>query len=152
MIVMFRKNVAHQEEKTYEISDDLVAPAPKHVLLLEDEAELASNLKEILEANGFAVAVVQNGAAGLQQLMGKEFDAIVCDMVMPGLPGDMFYLAVQRTKPHLCKRFVFITGHRADPKIDAFIRQTKGLLLWKPFQGHELLDAIQTVLRKAEPA
>jgi DNA-binding response OmpR family regulator len=150
--MFIKKNIAHQEEKTHVITNDDVAPAPKQILLLEDEPELASNLKEILEQNGFGVVVVQNGAAGLQQLMGREFDAIVCDMVMPGLPGDMFYLAVQRTKPHLCKRFVFITGHRADPKIDAFIRQTRGLLLWKPFEAHELLDAIQTVLRKAESA
>jgi len=49
----------------------------------------------------------------------------------------------------LCCRFVFTSGHRADPKIDLFIRSVRGLVLWKPFQAHELLDALKTVLRKA---
>jgi hypothetical protein len=60
----------------------------------------------------------------------------------------MFYLAVERTKPHLCKRFIFMTGHRGDPKIDEFIRRVKGLMLWKPFEMYMLTEAIQTVLKK----
>ena len=82
-------------------------------------------------------------------VLRTDYDAIVCDMVMPGFPGDMFYLAVQRVRPQLCRRFVFTTGHRADPKIDQFIRQVKGLMVWKPFQPHELIEAIKTVVRKA---
>lgn len=144
-----RKVTAYQEEKTYEIPDDLVAPDPRRILLLEDDGQLAANLKEILESHQYLVTIVSDGAAGLQQLLAADFDVIVCDMVMPGFPGDMFHMAVQRTRPHMCKRFVFTTGHRADPKIDAFIRRVKGLMLWKPFQVHELLDAIETVLRKS---
>ena len=30
---------------------------------------------------------------------------------MPTMAGDMFYLAVQKTKPQLCSRFLFVTGH-----------------------------------------
>ena len=144
-----RKVTAYQEEKTYEIPDDLVGPEPRRILLLEDDGQLAANLKEILESHQYLVTIVADGAAGLQQLLAADFDVIVCDMVMPGFPGDMFYMAVQRTRPHMCKRFVFTTGHRADPKIDAFIRHVKGLMLWKPFQVHELLDAIETVMRKS---
>jgi DNA-binding response OmpR family regulator len=124
----------------------------RHILLLEDDLELARTLKDLLESADFVVDVVPNGAEGLKQILIRDYDAIVCDMVMPNFPGDMFYLAVQRTKPHLCRRFVFSTGHRADPRIDGFIRQVKGLVLWKPFQPHELFDAIQTVLRKGGTA
>ena len=75
-----------------------------------------------------------------------------CDMVMPNFPGELFYCAVQRIQPHICARFVFMTGHRADEKIDAFIRQVGGVMLWKPFKQQELLHAISLVLTKAEPA
>ena len=57
--------------------------------------------------------------------------------------------AVERVRPHLCKRFIFMTGHTGDKEIDTFIRGVRGLMLWKPFQIHEVLDAIKIVLRKA---
>jgi len=49
----------------------------------------------------------------------------------------------------LCRRFVFMTGHKADPKWDNFIREIGGLILWKPFQMHELVEAVQTVMGTA---
>ena len=66
----------------------------------------------------------------------------------PNLSGDMFYMAVERTKPNLCKRFIFMTGHKGDPKIDAFIRKVRGLMLWKPFELHDLQATIEAILKK----
>jgi DNA-binding NarL/FixJ family response regulator len=71
-------------------------------------------------------------------------------MIMPGFPGDMFYRAVERIRPHLCKRFLFMTGHTGDRQIDQFIRGVRGLMIFKPFQLHELLEAMRVVLNKAE--
>jgi len=58
-------------------------------------------------------------------------------------------LFVERVKPMLCKRFIFMTGHKADPKWDSFIRGVRGLILWKPFQMHELLTAMRTIFRRS---
>ncbi len=60
----------------------------------------------------------------------------------------MFYVAVERTKPALAKRFVFITGHQTDAKIAAFLKQIRGLCLFKPFQMQQLLETIEVVLKK----
>ena len=68
-----------------------------------------------------------------------------CPMAMPKLPGDMFYLAVQRTNPHLCDRFIFMTGHRADAKIVAFLHKVSGLVLLKPFELRDLMTHLQIV-------
>jgi DNA-binding NarL/FixJ family response regulator len=95
------------------------------------------------------VVRVPSGAEGLKKLMASDFDVIVCDMVMPGFPGDMFYLAVSRTKPYLLKRFIFMTGFQGDRKIDEFIRRIRGVVLWKPFQFHEMMERIDAVLAKA---
>ena len=140
---------APSEVKTFEIPDDMVMPERMEVLLLEDDISLAENLREILESYNCRVVQVRNGAEGLQKILSMDFDAIVCDMVMPTFPGDMFYVAVQRCRPHLCNRFIFTTGHRANPKIDEFIRGIRGLMLWKPFQTHELVDAIKVVVKKS---
>src|SRR5438046_5891843 len=115
-------------------------------LLLEDNVDLASSIKEFLELYSWKTVHVTNGVNGLRKLMVMDFDVILCDMVMPAFPGDMFYRAVERVKPSLCSRFIFMTGHKADPKWDTFIREIGGLILWKPFQMHELVSAVQTVL------
>ena len=71
---------------------------------------------------------------------------------MPKMPGDMFYRAVERIRPHLCRRFLFMTGYKREPRIDSFIRDVNGNLLWKPFPLEDLMAAIRTVLAKAATA
>src|SRR5258706_10605014 len=120
------------EQKTYEVSDDEIPQSPRHLLLVEDDQAFAEILKEFLETSNFIVTLAKNGVEGLKQVMGADFEVIVCDMLMPQMPGNMFYMAVERTKPALAKRFVFITGHESDPKISAFLKQVRGLSLFKP--------------------
>ena len=108
--------------------------------------EALQQMQEFLELYSCKTVRVTNGVDGLRKIMVVDFDVILCDMVMPAFPGDMFYRAVERVKRELCKRFIFMSGHKTDPKWDAFVRQIGGLMLWKPFQMHELVSALQTVL------
>jgi CheY-like chemotaxis protein len=121
---------------------------PKHILMLEDETALTEELKPFFAYHGYNLVAVTNGVDGLRQIIAQDFSAIICDMMMPSLPGDMFYRAVERTKPQLCKRFIFITGFKGNRDIEEFIRKVNGVMLWKPFETHELMDAIQVVLKK----
>src|SRR5204863_9819839 len=134
------------EEKTHVMPDDLGRPEAHTVLLLEDDPVSANLLKSFLEERDFRVTHVTGGAEGVQKVMAADFDVILCDMVMPAFPGDMFYRAVERTRPSLCSRFIFMTGHKADPKWELFIREIGGLILWKPFHMHELVGAVQSVM------
>ena len=88
------------------------------------------------------MTAVKSGVEGLKAVMAADFDVIVCDMLMPHLPGDMFYLAVEKTKPYLCKKFIFITGHKGLPKIDNFIKSINGTILPKPFHMDTLREMI----------
>ena len=120
----------------------------RSILLLEDDVELALALKSQLEARDFMVTTVENGVDGLREILALDFDAIVCDLMMPKMSGDIFYAAVSRAKPQLCKRFVFITGQGEDPKLAEFIQKVHGLVLHKPFTEEELVQMIE----KAAPA
>ena len=120
----------------------------KTILMLEDDPDLATTLKEFFLNEGFAVTHAVNGVDGLKRIMAGDFNLILCDMLMPHLAGDMFYAAVERVKPNLCKRFIFMTGHQGDPKWDAFVRRVGGIMLFKPFELHVLIEAIQSVLKK----
>jgi len=127
-------------------------PAPrKKILLVDDDATLADLTRMILEENGYDVDVASDGVHGIKKVLENDYSVILCDMVMPNVAGDMFYTAVERVKPHLCRRFLFMTGHHGDRKIDEFIRKVRGLILWKPFQPHVLMESIQAVLQKSGP-
>lgn len=144
-----RTQFAHvHETKTYEIStDEGDVLAVKSILLVEDESAYAEILKEYLETFNYKVTIASDGVQGLKRVMERDFDLVICDLLMPNLPGDMFYVAVERVKPALAKRFIFITGHQENPKIGDFVKRTKSLTLFKPFEMHVLLETIMAALK-----
>ena len=137
-----------ENETVYDISSELLPSAGPSVLILDDDRALTSLLKQFLSAKHYQVEVVESGVEGIRKLMGQNFDVILCDMMMPQMPGTMFYKAVERTKPEMCRRFIFMTGHAGDRKIDDFIRNISGLMLWKPFEMQHLLDALDSIVRR----
>jgi CheY-like chemotaxis protein len=129
-------------------------PAPKHdpsslsVLLVEDDEKFAATVRLFLEGHGFEVEEVRDGKEAIRTVLDRDFDVILCDMIMPSFPGDKFYLAVERIKPQLCRRFIFMTGHRGEPAITEFVGKVGGFILWKPFEFRVMMDAISTLLGK----
>jgi DNA-binding NtrC family response regulator len=117
----------------------------RKVLLLEDDPQFKEIMNDFLRANGFEVVAVQNGVEGVHEILAGDFEVVLCDMMMPTLPGDMFFRAVERMRPHLCDRFIFMTGHRGSPKVNDFIRSVNGTILSKPFQVDDLLEMIAFV-------
>lgn len=114
----------------------------KRILLLEDDAQLSEIIKEFLVMYGYEIVSVHNGVEGVREIIAGDFEVIVCDMMMPKLAGDMFYLAVERMRPYLCERFIFITGQQGNSKVLNFINKVGGLMLTKPFPLNDLLDLI----------
>src|SRR5881397_3128285 len=124
----------------------------KRILLLDDDIELADALKRLLEARNYVVTTVKNGMDGLLEVMALYFDVIICDIMMPSMAGDMFYLAVERTKPQLQDRFIFVTAHAEDPKVNEFLEKTDAQVLTKPVDTDELIRAISLVLKRTHDA
>ena len=114
------------------------------ILILDDEEMLAKFIRYALEPKN-TVTVVSDGVEGVHCVQQNDYDVIICDMMMPKLPGDMFYAAVERIKPHLCSRFIFMTGYTEDQKIKAFIERIDGLMLHKPFKSADVLEMIAFV-------
>jgi len=123
----------------------------KHILLLDDDPDVVSVLKDTLESRHFIVTTAINGVEGLRQVMSQDFDIILCDLMMPTMPGDMFYIAVQRTKPQLVERFIFITGCSENPKVAAFLQTVTAPVIIKPVTSEEVIRVIDEVLKQAAP-
>ena len=122
--------------------DGETAAASSKILLLEDDPAFKEIMTDFLSESGFQVMAVQNGVEGVHQVLASDFEVILCDMMMPTLPGDMFFRAVERMRPHLCERFVFMTGHRNNQKVNEFIQSANGTILTKPFQVDDLMELI----------
>ena len=124
----------------------------KRILLVEDDAELAAMLKEFLEDHSYRVNTVANGVDALKSVMERVYDLILCDVMMPKMAGDAFYYAVQRVKPALCERFIFITAHGDTQRMQEFFNRVSGMVLMKPFHLEDLLQTILLLLRDLEDA
>ena len=120
----------------------------RHVLIVEDEVELALSFKELLEAHGFSVHTAPTGVIALKHILSKEVDAVICDLKLPQLEGDMFYLTVEKTKPEVCDRFIFITGMADNPKFQPFINKMKGRVLFKPVRVEQVLEALNELFAR----
>jgi CheY-like chemotaxis protein len=127
----------------------LQAEGPKKILLVDDDPTFQEIMKDFLVESGYTVVAVQNGVEGVHEVLASDFEVILCDMMMPTLPGDMFFRAVERMRPHLCQRFVFMTGHRGNQKVNDFIAQVHGTILNKPFKVDDLLEMIAFIQVRA---
>lgn len=120
----------------------------KNILLVDDDEALADTLKRLLESRNYLVTTAVNGADALHEVLEFDFDVIICDMLMPKMPGDMFYLAVKKTKPQLASRFLFITGNADNAKVEAFLKSIDALVIFKPVLTEELVRGISLVLKR----
>lgn len=138
-------------ERVYSASEQRHEIKIKHILVVDDDVELADSYKELLESYGYAVTTVSNGVEALKVIMNMDVDAILCDLMMPHMAGDMFYLAVERVKPHLCQRFIFVTAYEGHPQFAPFLKKVNAVALYKPVTLGKLLGTL-SVLFSRNPA
>src|SRR6202030_4236455 len=89
----------------------------KAILVVDDDRQLASALQWILADENFLVDSAFDGEDAMLKVKAHEYDAVICDLKMPRLRGDEFYLKAKQLRPMLSDRFIFITGFAADPNI-----------------------------------
>jgi DNA-binding response OmpR family regulator len=115
----------------------------KAILLVDDDKQLASALQWILADANFLVDVAHDGVEALLKVKAHDYDAVICDLKMPHLRGDDFYLQAREMRPALSDRFIFITGYATDPKIRNFLIENEVKFLVKPFPIKGLIHCVQ---------
>jgi two-component system NtrC family sensor kinase len=116
------------------------------VLVVDDEGELASLMREILESAQFDVATAESGAVALELLAEARFDAIVSDLRMPDMDGAALWREVRERHPALARRMVFVTGDTLSPAAADFLRETGCATLEKPFPPLDLVARVRALL------
>ncbi len=111
-----------------------------HILLIEDDASLATNLRDVLQEDGFRVTVCNRGDEGLRRANNDECDVVLTDLRLPGLGGLDLVRQLHDTQPRL--PVVLMTAHGT---IETAIEATKlGAYdyLQKPFEMPGLIGVL----------
>lgn len=124
--------------------------ALKSILVVDDDQQLASAVQWILAEENFLVDVAHDGEEAWSKLQSAEYDTVVCDLMMPRLRGDEFYMKARALRPELSDRFVFITGFAGQPQIDEFLTRADVPYLVKPFPIEALIHSVKELI--AAPA
>jgi signal transduction histidine kinase len=127
-------------------ADAIGAVAPRRVLVVDDESELAGLMAEAIAADGHEVTVALNGAIALEMLARfSAYDVIVSDTKMPELDGEGLYAEVARRYPALRDRIIFLTGDVLSREKRAFLEQTGRPFLEKPCDLADLRRLVHRV-------
>jgi DNA-binding NtrC family response regulator len=115
----------------------------KAILLVDDDKQLAGALQWILADESFLVDVAFDGEEAMMKIKAHEYDAVICDLMMPRVRGDQFYLNALWMRPGLLGRFIFITGYATDPRISQFLAGNDVKYLEKPFPVESLISCVK---------
>src|ERR1700738_5601541 len=118
----------------------------KAILVVDDDRQLASALQWILADENFLVDIAFDGEEAMLKVKVHEYDAVICDLKMPKLRGDEFYLKAKEMRPSLADRFIFITGFATDPNIGLFLNKHGVKYLVKPFAVQGLISCVKQLL------
>lgn len=115
-----------------------------HILLVEDEAEISRFLRLELEHEGYTVDLAADGRSGLNLALESEYDAILLDVMLPGLNGIEVLRRIRRERS---TPVILVTAR------DAVMDKVTGLdtgandYITKPFHIEELLARLRAVTR-----
>ncbi|MDH5609043.1 MAG: response regulator [Cyclobacteriaceae bacterium] len=122
----------------------------KKILLIEDNLEVRENTAEILELANFQVITAENGKIGVDKAMNENPDLIICDIMMPELDGFGVLHILSKNKNTARIPFIFLTAKTEKMDFRKGMNMGADDYLTKPFDDTELLDAIESRLRKRE--
>jgi CheY-like chemotaxis protein len=127
-------------------SDETEAIAGASILVVEDEAKLASAVVEALRDAGYIVDHAPDGEEALNKVQAQAFDLVICDLKMPRVDGMAFHRMLAAAAPGLAKRVVFVTGDVAGTDAEKFLEESGCRWLGKPFRLGDLLRAVRDTL------
>jgi DNA-binding response OmpR family regulator len=118
------------------------------VLLIDDDTRLHELLASYLQQNGFTVAVATDGRRGLAALEAGAFDAVLLDVMMPGMDGIEVVKRI-RAKSRIPVLMLTAKGDETDRVVGLELGADDYIA--KPFSPRELLARLRAVLRRAQP-
>lgn len=121
----------------------------KKILLVEDNRQIRENTAEILELANYQVLTAENGKIGMEVAVREKPDLILCDIMMPVLDGYGVLLMIHKHNDLKDIPFIFLSAKSEKGDFRKGMDLGADDYLTKPFDGTELLNAIESRLNKS---
>jgi len=125
-----------------------VGITPRHILVIEDERDLALVIQRHLEDSGFAVQIASRGDNGLQAAENGKFDLILLDLMLPGMDGIEVCRRLRRS--NIQTPIVMVTARTTEPDKVLGLEMGADDYIAKPFGIAELTARINAILRRID--
>lgn len=122
----------------------------KKILLIEDNEDIRINTAEILELSNYKVIVAEDGKVGVEKAIEHKPDLILCDIMMPVLDGYGVMHAIHRNDALKNIPFIFLTAKSERSDFRKGMELGADDYITKPFSGTELLNAVDSRLKKID--
>lgn len=117
----------------------------KHILIVDDEKEIADLLEVYLKSDGYSVTKAYNGRDALQHIFSKPFDLAVLDIMLPDIDG---FTICQKIRDKFFFPVIMLTAKGED--CDKIYGLSSGAddYITKPFNPLEVVARVKTQLRR----
>jgi DNA-binding NtrC family response regulator len=118
------------------------------ILVIDDDQEIRSLLRDILEPEGYEVVDAPNGRIGIRLYEQRAYDLVITDMLMPEQEGIETIAELQERSPSV--RIVAMSGGGSRGNLNVLVdakRFGATVTIPKPFGPSEILEAVHTVLQ-----
>ena len=118
-----------------------------HILIVDDNVNLCSGMRDILEENGYTVECADNGKDAIALAQNVSVDIAIVDIKLPDIPGDEVAREIVKVSPST--EFIYITGFATlDSAIEAVKRDFVVSYITKPLDMNLLLNTLKQVTRR----
>ncbi len=118
------------------------------ILVIEDDEEMRSLLKDFLEEEGFETDSVSNGSDAFRKIVKKPFDLIITDIRMPGLTGLDILPGIKKLRPEA--PIIVITAFGSDEVYRRSFERGATGYLEKPIHINKLKALIHEIVSSKE--
>jgi DNA-binding response OmpR family regulator len=127
---------------------ELKMQAPRKILVVEDDPDISALVELHLADAGNDVELASDGGTGLERALGRPFDLVILDIMLPGVDGLEICRRLRAEKPEL--PILMLTARTTE--LDRVLGLEMGAddYLTKPFSVRELVARVKAIFRRIE--
>lgn len=122
----------------------------RRALVIDDEPTIGVLISEILRSENAQAESVTDAREALRLLELNRYDVIICDLKMPLMNGQQFYINVRQKHFKMATRVIFATGDLETEYKEFLQREGPFEIVNKPFDMEQLLDTVERVIASNE--
>jgi len=124
----------------------------KRILVVDDDENILSLERTILEQKGFHVTTAAGGEDALKLLREQAFDLVLLDVMMPDKDGFEVCRQIKQDSRAKTIPVIFLTAKGGGESLAEGFESGAVMYINKPFTANKLLTIVNTMLEQSEPA